>query len=58
VEITWGKRDGQSGCPHKGFLEDSCPAGYVASSAHYGELAEQKLVFLPLYNTFHIGRVD
>jgi len=35
-----------------------CPAGYVLSSAHYGELSEQKLVFLPLYNTFHIGRVD
>jgi len=36
----------------------ACPAGYVLSSAHYSELSEQKLVFLPLYNTFHIGRVD
>ncbi len=36
----------------------TCPAGYVFSSAHYAELPEQKLVFLPLYNTFHIGRVD
>lgn len=35
-----------------------CPAGYVFSSAHYAELPEQKLVFLPLYYAFYRGRLE
>jgi len=36
----------------------NCPAGYVFSSAHYAELPEQKLFFLPLYYAFQKGRLD
>jgi len=36
----------------------NCLAGYVFSSAHYAELPEQKLVFLPLYYAFHMGHWD
>ncbi len=32
-----------------------CPAGYVLSGAPYGELPEQKLVFLPLYYAWKLG---
>jgi predicted AAA+ superfamily ATPase len=34
-----------------------CPTGYVLSSAHYAELPEQKLVFLPLYYAFRLGHL-
>lgn len=36
----------------------NCPTGYVFSSAHYAELSEQKLVFMPLYYAFQRGRLD
>lgn len=36
----------------------NCPAGYVFSTAHYAELPEQKLIFMPLYYAFHQGRLD
>jgi hypothetical protein len=36
----------------------NCPAGYVFSSAHYVQLPEQKLIFLPLYYAFQKGRLN
>lgn len=36
----------------------NCPSGKVFSSAHYAELPEQKLVFLPLYYAFQQGRLE
>ena len=34
------------------------PAGYVLSCAHYNELPEQKLVFIPLYYASALNRYD
>jgi uncharacterized protein len=34
----------------------NCPQGYVFSGAPYSELAAQKLVFLPLYYAYTVGR--
>ena len=34
---------------------ESCPRGYVFSTARYSELPEQKLVFLPLYHAYSTG---
>jgi len=32
-----------------------CPSGYVFSCAHYSEIIEQKLVFVPIYYVYNLG---